>query len=100
MAGVRVVHCTAERLDAGFGSNHNARLFSAARSLGAIDEAGSAPVPPAAGLFHEGDIVLPRLHGLSPLTGTQLDPLLRNAGITTLVVAGVSLNVAIPNLVF
>jgi nicotinamidase-related amidase len=30
----------------------------------------------------------------------QLDALLRNSGITSLVVAGVSLNVAIPNLVF
>jgi nicotinamidase-related amidase len=34
------------------------------------------------------------------MTGTPLDSLLRNAGVTTIVVAGVSLNVAIPNLVF
>jgi nicotinamidase-related amidase len=99
-AGVRVVHCTAQHLVAEFGSNHNARLFSAARKLGTIDEVGRSLVAPAAGLFHEGDIVLPRFHGLSPLTGTQLDSLLRNEGVTTLVVAGVSLNVAIPNLVF
>jgi nicotinamidase-related amidase len=48
----------------------------------------------------EGDLVLPRYHGLSPMTGTHLDPLLRNEGISTVVVTGVSLNVAIPNLVF
>jgi nicotinamidase-related amidase len=30
----------------------------------------------------------------------QLDALLRNSGITTVVLAGVSLNVAIPNLAF
>jgi nicotinamidase-related amidase len=98
--GVRVVHCTAGHLVAGFGSNHNARLFSAARKLRAIDEVGTSSVAPAAGLYQEGDIVLPRLHGLSPLTGTTLDSLLRNEAVTTLVVAGVSLNVAIPNLVF
>jgi nicotinamidase-related amidase len=45
-------------------------------------------------------LVLPRFHGLSPLTGAQLDSLLRNERIGTLVITGVSLNVAIPNLVF
>jgi len=34
------------------------------------------------------------------MTGTHLDSLLRNEGVTTVVVVGVSLNVAIPNLVF
>jgi nicotinamidase-related amidase len=47
-----------------------------------------------------GDIVLPRYHGLSPMTGSALDPLLRNKGITTVVVIGVSVNIAIQNLVF
>ena len=39
------------------------------------------------------------MHGLSPMAGTDLDPILRNLGVTALVIAGVSLNVAIPNLV-
>jgi nicotinamidase-related amidase len=99
-AGVRVVHCTAENLATGFGANHNARLFAAAKKLGAIGEEGSVSVAPISGLLELGDIVLPRYHGLSPLTGTQLDSVLRNEGITTLIVAGVSLNFAIPNLVF
>ncbi len=47
-----------------------------------------------------GDIVLPRYHGLSPMTGSPLDSLLRNAGVGTVIVVGVSLNLAIPNLVF
>jgi nicotinamidase-related amidase len=34
------------------------------------------------------------------MTGSPLDSLLRNDGVTTVVVVGVSLNVAIPNLVF
>jgi nicotinamidase-related amidase len=31
--------------------------------------------------------------------GTDLDPVLRNLGVSTVVVVGVSLNIAIPNLV-
>ena len=45
------------------------------------------------------DVVLTRTHGLSPMAGTDLDPVLRNLGITTVVVTGVSVNVAITNLV-
>ncbi len=100
-AGVPVIHATAESLPGGFGSNHNARLFAAARKAAKdrppegeaarpIPELGPAP----------GDLVFPRHHGLSPLNGTSLDQLLRNAGVTTVVIVGVSLNVAIPNLVF
>jgi nicotinamidase-related amidase len=45
------------------------------------------------------DLVLGRLHGLSPMAGTDLDPILRNLGVRTLIVTGVSVNVAITNLV-
>ena len=45
------------------------------------------------------DLVLTRTHGLGPMSGTDLDPILRNLGITTIVVTGVSVNVAILNLV-
>lgn len=100
--GVPVLHCTADGLPGGFGSNRNARLFGGARRRG-IDGSGPARPEvriPEGVLDASHDIVLPRYQGLSPLTGTQLDPLLRNAGVTTVVVTGVSLNVAIPNLVF
>ena len=46
------------------------------------------------------DIVLARYHGLGPMTGTQLDPMLRNLGVTTIVGVGVSLNVGMTNLAF
>ena len=45
------------------------------------------------------DLVLSRIHGLSPMSGTDLDPILRNLGVSTLVVIGVSVNVAVTNLV-
>ena len=99
-ARVPVLHCTAADLSRGFGRNRNARLFTAARRRGAIGEVDDSRVEPAAGLLQDGDIVIPRYHGLSPLTDSQLDSVLRNEGITTVVIAGVSLNVAIPNLVF
>jgi biuret amidohydrolase len=99
-AQIPVVHATAENLPGGFGTNRNARLFALAREAGAENAPGTASVRPADGLCEPGDVVLPRYHGLSPLTGGPLDSLLRNAAVTTLVVAGVSLNVAIPNLTF
>jgi nicotinamidase-related amidase len=100
-AGIPVIHCTAENLPGGFGANRNARLFAAARKAGLENVPGSDSVKPIPELGpEEGDMVLPRYHGLSPMSGTNLDQLLRNAGITTVVVVGVSLNLAIPNLVF
>jgi len=100
-AGAAVIHTTAVRRTDGRGSNTNARLFMATRRSPRPMVAGSSPaeiVPeiPVA----ESDIVLPRMHGVSPMAGTELDPVLRNLGIRTIVAAGVSVNVAITNLVF
>jgi nicotinamidase-related amidase len=88
-------------LPGGFGRSHNARLFAAALKAGMDNAPGSDEVQPVQAIGPEaGDIVFPRYHGLSPLNGSGLDQILRNSGITTVVVVGVSLNVAIPNLVF
>ena len=99
-AGIPVVHCTAAHMTGGFGANRNARLFAGARKGTTLGEADGARMQPVPSVYQEGDLVVPRYHGLSPLQGTPLDSLLRNEGITTVVVSGVSLNVAIPNLVF
>ncbi|MDG4864346.1 isochorismatase family protein, partial [Streptomyces sp. T-3] len=48
----------------------------------------------------EEDLVVRRLHGVSPIAGTDVDALLRNLGCRTLIVTGVSANVAVPNAVF
>ena len=45
------------------------------------------------------DVVLRRWHGVGPMGGTDLDAVLRNLDVSTIVVVGVSLNIAIPNLV-
>ncbi|MGD1221294.1 MULTISPECIES: cysteine hydrolase [Streptomyces] len=100
-SGVQVVHAVAERRPDGRGANHNARLFRAAARLPVQQLTGTTAVriaPPV--VVAEEDLVVRRLHGLSPLAGTDVDPLLRNLGCRTLVVTGVSANVAIPNAVF
>lgn len=99
-AGVRVVHATAARRDDAAGSNTNARLFAAVRRSPVALLPGSPEVQVVPELGPEpDDLVLCRLHGLSPMAGTDLDPILRNLGVRTIVVAGVSVNVAITNLV-
>ena len=100
-AGVTVVHCTAETRGDRKGANHNARLFKAVQKGAVRLSPGSAAVevPIEIGV-DPGDIVLPRYHGLGPMTGTQLDPILRNLGVTTIVGVGVSLNVGMTNLAF
>ncbi|MGE2734250.1 cysteine hydrolase [Mycolicibacterium vaccae] len=98
--GVTVVHCLIERRPDGRGSNTNARLFAAGKSMD-VDlspgSAGASVLPELGG--EPSDLVLTRTHGLGPMTGTDLDSVLRNLGITTIVGVGVSVNVAITNFV-
>ncbi|ORW01223.1 cysteine hydrolase [Mycobacterium kyorinense] len=99
-AGVTVIHCLIQRRPDGRGSNTNARLFAAAKSFSADLSPGTAgaSVLPEFGPDPR-DLVLTRTHGVGPMTGTDLDPVLRNLGIKTIVGVGVSVNVAIPNFV-
>ncbi len=99
-AGVGVVHCLYQRRADGLGSNRNARLFAGVNALGADMTPGS----PGASLLPElgpatTDMVLTRWHGVGPMGGTDLDAILRNLGVKTIVATGVSVNVAITNLV-
>jgi nicotinamidase-related amidase len=100
-AGAQVIHCIAERRADNKGMNKNARLFG----YMAKAEPKLLPGSPATEIvpevkLHESDVVLSRLHGLSPFSGTELDFVLRNLGVTTVVAVGVSVNVAITNLTF
>lgn len=99
-AGVTVVHCLIQRRPDGRGSNTNARLFAAGGSFAADLSPGSpgASILPELGADSR-DITLTRTHGLGPMTGTDLDSVLRNLNIRTVVGVGVSVNVAITNFV-
>jgi biuret amidohydrolase len=98
-AGVQIVHCLVQRRPDGLGANHNAPIFMMGRkqvdispgSEGAtlLPEFGPAP----------DDVVLHRWHGVGPMGGTDLNVVLRNLGVTTIVAVGVSVNIAITNLV-
>ncbi|MDX6363228.1 MAG: hypothetical protein QOC85_2238 [Streptomyces sp.] len=100
-SGVQVIHAIAERRPDGRGANRNARLFRAAARLPVQQLTGTTAVRVVAPIeVTDEDFVVRRLHGLSPISGTDVDPLLRNLGCRTLVVSGVSANVAIPNAVF
>jgi len=99
-AGVQVVHCTAYRRADGKGANTNARLFRGVQRSPVPLLPGTGAVEVASELGPEpADLVLTRTHGLDPMSGTDLDPVLRNLGVRTIVVTGVSVNVAITNLV-
>ncbi|ASX00036.1 isochorismatase [Mycobacterium intracellulare subsp. chimaera] len=97
-AGVAVVHCLIEKRPDNRGSNSNARLFMAAKSFAADLTPGSpgASVLPELGPV-PSDLVLTRTHGVGPMTGTDLDSVLRNMNIKTIVGVGVSVNIAIQN---
>ncbi|MEV6668151.1 cysteine hydrolase family protein [Streptomyces nigra] len=99
-SGAQVIHAVAERRPDGRGANRNARLFRAAERLPVRQLSGTDAVRVAAPIeVADEDLVVRRLHGLSPIQGTDVDALLRNLGCRTLVVAGVSANVAVPNAV-
>jgi len=100
-AGARVVHGTAEFRADRQGANTNARLFKVTKKSGVsmLEGSPATEVVPEIGV-EQSDIVLPRLHGLNPMAGTELDPLLRNLGVSTIVIVGVSVNIAVQNLAF
>ncbi|GHI09297.1 isochorismatase [Streptomyces cellostaticus] len=99
--GVQVIHAVAERRPDGRGASRNARLFRAAERLPVRQLTGTTAVRVAPPIeVTEEDFVVRRLHGLSPIQGTDVDALLRNLGCRTLIVTGVSANVAVPNAVF
>jgi nicotinamidase-related amidase len=95
-AGVRVVHATISlRADRAGLSVNNRMMASILRNKDQMLE-GTAAVEliPELELAAE-DLVMNRVHGLTPFGGTELDPVLRNLGVKTIVPVGVSVNVAI-----
>lgn len=100
-ARIPVVHCTAENRPDGIGATDNCKVFAMNARL--RRETGSTPIDQGtdgARLVPElgpetSDVVVSRIHGMTPFTSTSLDQILRNMGIRTLVVTGVSVNLGI-----
>lgn len=100
-AGVPVIHGQALRRPDGTGANTNAPLFRFMNKHNPDLTPGSEGAQFVAGIpVADSDYVVPRLHGLSPFHGTEVDYLLRNLGVATVVLVGVSVNVAITNTAF
>jgi nicotinamidase-related amidase len=98
--GAPVVHCLASGRPGRFGENGNVPLIVGlarrARADGWVyDPLRDTPCPE---VWSDGDVIALREHGVGPMADSALDHRLRNAGITTVIVAGVSLNVAVTNL--
>ncbi len=98
---VRVVHGTMRERPDGAGQAINCKIFSIAAKRKA--EVGYSPTEigqPGVELVDEldvqsADIEVPRMHGMTPFTGTELDAVLRNLGVRTIILLGVSLNLGI-----
>jgi nicotinamidase-related amidase len=95
-ADVTVVHCTAAFRPDRRGSTANAPMLEYA----ARDPEHLVQGTPSAALVAElgpapSDLFAPRVHGISPFTGTSLDLELRSLAVETIVVAGVSVNMGV-----
>ena len=101
LKGVPVVHCTAENRPDGIGATENCKIFAMNARL--RRETGSTPIDQGtfgARLVAElgpepSDVVVSRIHGMTPFTSTSLDQILRNMGVRTVIVTGVSVNLGI-----
>lgn len=95
-AKVPVVFCTVQQRPDGAGTRANSPLL-ARRPPGhtTFPLMGTEEAAPLAALHTaESDIVCSRTHGFSAFTGTELDSILRNLGVQTVILCGVSVNVA------
>lgn len=94
-AGVRIFYCTDERRADGFGTTDNMPITSWLRRPDGTPHVGGhgpvvAPIAP-----QPEDVVFRREQGVTGFFATGLDQYLRNSGVRTLVVTGVSLNLAV-----
>ncbi|HEX5586343.1 MAG TPA: cysteine hydrolase [Acidimicrobiia bacterium] len=95
--GTRIYYCLDTRRPDGFGRANNTLVHRRMASDSARETGWSgghgpvvAPLSP-----HPEDVVIPREQGLTGFFGTGLDAYLRNTGVHTVIVTGVSLNIAV-----
>lgn len=95
-AGYPVIHCTIAAQPRFEGFVVNCVLAARVKAEGAlVTGTPEAQVHDDIPLL-DGDIVNERSHGMAPFSGTSLDAILRGHGVQTVVLAGVSTNVALP----
>ena len=98
--GIPIAHCLAERRADLLGASTNAPLFGVAnRSGGLRARTASVELMPELGPAPT-DLLFPKRTGLGALGTTGVDAALRTLDVEEIVLAGVSLNVAIPAIAF
>ena len=96
-----VVHCTVVERPDGLGHKANCKVFAVSAKLRTADgtrllEAGSPGAQVVAELgADERDIEVPRITGMTPFSNSEVDQILRNLGITTVITTGVSVNLGV-----
>jgi nicotinamidase-related amidase len=104
-ADVPVIHCLKIFRRDGVARNRNIVLYKRRDAASApLDRPPIADSRPVAGTeVHpalgpdERDVVVSRLHGMSSISDTGVDPLLRTLGVDTVVVTGISVNIGVTN---
>ena len=93
---VPVIHCTAAFRADRAGTVINTPLHSAVlrRADHLLEGSPAVELIPELGP-DPSDLVVARYHGVSPFAGTSLDAALRNLGVSTVIVTGVSLNLGV-----
>lgn len=96
-SGATVMHGTVVRRPDGGGTTTNCRLFAVTRKAGGPGLVAGSEQQKLIPEFGPGenDYLVPRHHGVSLFHDTELDSLLRSLGIKTVVLLGVSLNIAL-----
>lgn len=93
--GVPVFHCTIVHRKDWAGMAVNCSVLGRVRKRGVLrDGHAEAEIHPRL-TPAPSDIVVNRRHGLTAFHGTDLDPLMRNLGIQTVILTGVSTNLAL-----
>jgi nicotinamidase-related amidase len=94
--GVPVVHCTAGFRADRLGSPLSAPLITSLlrRPSHLLESSAATELVPELERS-DRDLVSYRSHGVSPFTGTALDPTLRALGVSTVIATGVSLNLGV-----
>lgn len=96
-SNIPVFHCIHEQRPDSRAGSYNTPLTAALRREGARMVRGSEEARILPELApEEEDFIVSRIHGMTPFHGTELDSLLRNLDIRTVIPTGVSLNVAVP----
>jgi nicotinamidase-related amidase len=99
-AGIPVIHSVATTRADGYAEPRNAPLYRMAAGAGRPLLAGTPAAEVIAEIGQDDrDLVVARAAGLGPMYDTGLELLLRRLGVGTVVVAGVSVNIAILDLV-